>query len=167
MAIRLLELTEQKNIIITEHAMDVPEIRYIVENYQDYMPIIKYCYYMTVPDSPFANLEEEEKEEAIMESLGASFSLDDERIDALIEKLKKLYITPTSRLYQALRKSIDNIAQYLETTEIEGGRDGNLEQIRQYQQNIGKIHESFKKLEKAAEDEFKVALRGKQKRGRY
>ena len=167
MAIRLLELTEQKNLIVTEHAMDIPEIRKIVEGYENYMPIIKYCYYMTVPDSPFANLEEDEKKQTILESLDANFSLDDENIEKLIERLEKLYETPTMRLYKALRISMDAVANYLSEAQIDGAKDGNLESVRQYQQNIGKIHESFKKLEKAAEDEFKVALRGKQKRGRY
>lgn len=167
MAIRLLEITEQKNIIITEHALDIPEIKFIVDNYENYITVIKYCYYMTVPDSPFNNMEEEEKKEAILESLGVEFSLDDVNIQNCINRLEKLYETPTMRLYKALRKSMDAVATYLQEAVIDGAKDGNLDNVRQYQQNIGKIHESFKKLEKAAEDEFKIALRGKQKIGRY
>jgi len=165
--IRIFELDEHKKLSINEHTLLVPELKAIIDKFEDPIPPLSYVYLLTVPDSPYANLPEDEKKQSISEDVGGEFSLEDPIIDAAITKLQTLFSTPTSRLFIALQKSIDTISEYLTNASVIEGKDGNLDSIRQYQQNIGKIHESFKKIEKAKDEELKVALRGKARLGLY
>lgn len=163
--IRIFEIQEGE-LTITEHCLLIKEIKTIIDKHKDPMPILKYVYLMTAPDSPYANLGEEERLEVVSDEVGGEFSLDDEDIEAALTKLKKLYATPTSRYYEAVRANLDNLSTYLMNSAISEGRDGNIDSIIRIQSTSGKTIENFKKLEKIREEEL-TTLRGSAEKGRY
>lgn len=168
MIVRIFEMGEEKTLGINEHTLLIPELKRLIDTHKkDPIPVLRYVYLMTVPDSPYANMEEDEKETMILEDTGGDFTLDDADIKAAIEKLTKLYETPTTRTYRAMKIRMDKMDEYLADAAVLEGRDGNLPEIRQYMQNIGKIHDNYKKLEAAVQEEVKVAMRGKAKQGMY
>lgn len=164
--IRIFEV-ENGTVKLTEHCYLIKELKALIDKYEDYMPVIKYVYLLTAPDSPFANMREDEKLEAISDEVGGDFTLDDEEIDAAIQKLNKLYETPITRIYNGLIKSIDGMAHYLANTTIEPGRDGNDRAIDAIQNNMSKKIESLRKLEKMKDEEQKTNMRGKAQMGEY
>lgn len=122
---------------------------------------------MTSPDSPYGNIPEEDKQDVIAEDVQGSFGFEDEVITKALDKMKKLFETPTMRYYEAVKKSMENMSLFLNTEKIKGGKDGNAEVIDRIQSNVGKKMESFKKLEKIVDEEVKVAMRGKAQSGMY
>lgn len=166
--IRIFDLLDNNKLAINENCLLIPELKALMDKYpEDSIPVLSYVYFMTVPDSPYSNLEEGEKETMISEDVGGTFTLDDELILKAVEKLDKLYETPTMRYYKAIVKSMDNMSTYIATAVLTSGKDGNLDDVRQIQANAGKTIQSLKQLEKAKDEELKVALRGKAKMGMY
>lgn len=165
--IRIFEVVDGK-LIINDQCLRIPELKAVVEKYKDPTAALSYVDHMTAPDSAYMNLSEEEKQEVISEDVGGDFGLEDEEILKAIDKLNKLYETPTMRYYEAIRKSLDiTSAQLSAVTQLTYGKDGNAEIIDKMQMNAGKKIEAFKKLEKIKDDEIKVALRGKAQSGMY
>lgn len=164
--IRILDIVDGK-VRINENCLLIPQLKAVVDAYIDHIPALTYVAYMTAPDSPYANLPEDEKQQLISEDTPGEFGLEDDVIIAALNKMIKLNNTPTMRFYVAVKKSMDNMSTYLETAVITGGKDGNLEAIHRIQSNAGKTIEAFKKLERIKDEEIKTALRGKAQSGMY
>lgn len=165
--IRILELEDGK-VKINENCELIPELKAIKYAYKDPIPALAYVIYMTSPDSPYTNVPDQDKQTMISEDIGGDFGFEDDVIIAGLDKLRTLFETPTSRYYDAIRKSLDMTSQQLSTVvAITYGKDGNAEMIDKMQMNAGKKIEQFKKLEKIRDEELKTALRGKAQSGMY
>lgn len=168
MSIRIFEIDEKKKISISEHTLLVPELKALIDKYPaDPMPVLTYVYFMTVPDSPYAYLPEDEKEAYVLADVGGNFLLDDPLIEEAIIKLQKLYETPTASIHKAAKKNLERMIKDLADKEITYGKDGNADHMYKLQTGLAKIMDNFKKLEKMVEEEQKIALRGKAKAGFY
>jgi hypothetical protein len=166
--IRIFEIDEKKKLHISEHTLLVPELKALIDKYEsDPMPVLTFVYFMTVPDSPYGYLPEDEKEAYILADVGGNFTVEDEIVDAAIQKLIKLYETPTARIYRSAKINLDNMVRDLETKSITYGKEGTAEHMLKIQMNLAKIMDNLKKLEKMKEEEEKVAMRGKAKQGFY
>lgn len=165
--IRIFDV-EDGVVKINENCLLIPELKSIVTAYPEgYIPALSYVYFMSAPESPYGNLPEEEKQQVISDDVKGNFGLEDEIITVALDKLKKLYETPTMRYYEAVKKSMDNLSVFLNTEKVKSGKDGNIEAIDRIQSNAGKKIKAFKELEKAVDDEIKVAMRGKAQSGMY
>lgn len=160
--IRLLDV-ENGRVIPTEHCHTIKWLKAIMDQYEDpevYINVYAYIFYMTCPsqENPFYNIPESEKEDQILDSITVNFDTEDDVILEALEKAEQLYETPTLRAYLGMKKMIDNLADYMGSTKILHGRDGNISALVQAAKNLQAIRESFKGLsaDLAAEQETKV-----------
>jgi len=75
---------------------------------------------------------------------------------------KKLYETPTYRAYAGIKSMLDRLAKYMETTEIEHGRDGNITALINAASKFEAIRQSFKGTLRDLEEEQQSSVRGGQ-----
>lgn len=154
---------------VNANCLLIPELKKVVDYYQDPIPALAYVYYMTAPNSPYANLPEPDKQASVSEDMGGTFGLEDDLILMAMDKMKRLFETPTSRYYDAIKRSLDMTSEEInKITVLSFDRNtGNAEMLDKMQLNAGKKIEAFKKLEKIRDEEIKTALRGKAQSGMY
>lgn len=127
--------------------------------------IYAYVFYMTCPNpdlNPFFDVPEADKEELILKEIDADFSTDDDLIVDAVKLCKKLYETPTYRAYAGIKSMLDRLAKYMETTEIEHGRDGNITALVNAAAKFEAIRQSFKGTLRDLEEEQQSQVRGGQ-----
>ena len=98
----------------------------------------------------------------VWNELEAEFSTEDEVIINAVDVLKKLYETPTSRAYRGIKTMLDRLADYMENTPIEHGRDGNINSLVNAAAKYQQIRESFKGAFRDLKDEQQSSVRGGQ-----
>lgn len=163
--IRLFDIQNGK-VIPSEHCYTLSTLKKIIEEYpQDYSRVYAYIFYMTCPNpdlNPFFDVPEAEKEELILIEVEADFSTDDDVIVDAIKLCQKMYQTPTYRAYMGIKTMLDRLAKYMETTEIEHGRDGNITALVNAASKFEAIRQSFKGTLRDLEEEQQSQVRGGQ-----
>ena len=163
--IRLFDVQNGK-VIPSEHCYTLKSLNdIIVEHPLEYMKIFAYIFYMTCPNpdlNPFFDVPETDKEELILAEVDADFSTDDELISNAIKFCEKLYQTPTYRAYMGMKSMVERLAKYMETTEIEHGRDGNITALINAAAKFDQIRQSFKATYRDLQDEQQSQVRGGQ-----
>ena len=115
------------------------------------------------PDlNPFFNLPEHEKEDIIIEEIELEESTEDSKIRYSLEMCKKLYETPTYRAYVGIKSMLDRLAKYMETTQIEHGRDGNINSMVNAAAKFEQIRQSYKGAFTDMKSEQESSVRGGQ-----
>lgn len=150
-------------VIPSTHCYNLKDLNNIIKKYpKDYIKILSYIYYMTCPsvENPFFNMLDNDKEDEIIQQLELKTNLDDETIIKGLNLCKKLYETPTLRAYNGIKTALDNIADYMITSKITGGKDGNITQIGTIAQKFNEIRESYKGTYEDLEKEQKKHVRG-------
>jgi hypothetical protein len=164
--IRLFDVQNGK-VIPTEHCYTLYFLKNIMKEYpEDYLKIYQYLFYMCCPNpdlNPFFHTLEAEKEELILQEIGAEFSTEDELIQHALEVCSKLYETETSRAYEGIKTALNNMATYMKNTAITDGRDGNISQIARVAKEFDMIRQSFKGVYKDLMEEQKSTVRGGQR----
>ncbi len=167
MLTRIFDL-EEGRVKINENCYLIPELNAIIEKYEDPVPALAYVYFMVAPDSPYANLEKDEKAEIVNHDYPGEFSLEDEEIENAMVKLEKLMFTRTQRIHRAAGVNLDRMAKDLEEQEITHGyRDGNADTFLRIQKELPKLMENYNKLTKMAVEEQQQKLRGTAQAGMY
>ena len=163
----MIRLFEIENGVVkpTEHCYTIKWLRVLMEEYPDpkeHINMYAYIYYMTCPspDNPYFNLPEDVKEESIEEAIEINFSTEIASLIIALKKAEQLYETPTVRVFKGMKKMLDNLADYMGTTKIEHGRDGNISAIVQAAKNLGPVRESFKGVMADLEAEQNRDVRG-------
>ena len=163
--IRLFDLPNGK-IIPSEHCYNLLSLKAVMDEYgEEANKIYAYIFYMTCPNpdlNPFFDVPEAEKEEIILKEVDADFSTDDDVVVNAIKFCKKLYETPTYRAYAGIKSMLDRLAKYMETTEIEHGRDGNITALVNAAAKFEAIRQSFKGTLRDLEEEQQSQVRGGQ-----
>ena len=163
--IRLFDIQNQQ-VVPTEHCYTLKFLKDIMDEYpEDYLNIYAYIFYMTCPNpdlNPFFDVPEMDKEEMVLREVAADFSTDDDLIVAAIKRCEKLYQTPTYRAYMGMKSMVDRLATYMETTDIEHGRDGNITALINAAAKFDQIRQSFKATYKDLQDEQQSSVRGGQ-----
>jgi len=158
--IRLFDIQNGK-VTASEHCFTLKFLHEIMIGYPtEHLQIYAYLFYMTCP--PFFDVPESEKEELILQEINADFSTDDDLIVAGIKMCEKLYQTPTYRAYMGIKAMLDRLAKYMETTEIEHGRDGNITALVNAAAKFEAIRQSFKGTLRDLEEEQQSQVRGGQ-----
>lgn len=157
---------ENGNIVPTEHCYTLTWLKAIMDEYKEddeYLKVYMYVFYMTYPDpdvNPFFHVKASEKEELIIEDIGANFSTEDTAILKALGKCRKMYETPTSRAYDGISGMLDKLATYMKVTNISDGRDGNIGGLLSAASKFEQIRNSFKGAFKDLQDEQKSRVRG-------
>lgn len=163
--VRLFDIQNGK-VVPSEHCYTLSSLKRIIDEYpQDYNRVYAYIFYMTCPNpdlNPFFDVPEADKEEIILQEVEADFSTDDDAIQDAIKLCKKMYETPTYRAYAGIKSMLDRLAKYMETTEIEHGRDGNITALVNAAAKFEAIRQSFKGTLRDLEEEQQSQVRGGQ-----
>ena len=163
--VRLFDI-QSGQVVPSEHCYTLKSLNdIIVEHPLEYMKIFAYIFYMTCPNpdlNPFFDVAETDKEELILAEVDADFSTDDELISNAIKFCEKLYQTPTYRAYMGMKSMVERLAKYMETTEIEHGRDGNITALINAAAKFDQIRQSFKATYRDLQDEQQSQVRGGQ-----
>jgi hypothetical protein len=165
MLVKIFDVQNGK-VIPSEHCYSIKTLKKIIDKYPDtYMSIYLYIFYMTCPDpdmNPFFNIPEHEKEDLIIEEINLEESIEDNEIINAINLCKEMYQTPTFRAYKGIKSMLERLARYMETTQIEHGRDGNLTALVNTAAKFDQIRQSFKGAYNDMKDEQKSSVRGGQ-----
>jgi hypothetical protein len=153
-------------VVPTEHCYTMKSLKTIMDEYPDnHLKIYQYVFYMTCmnPDlNPFFDVPDIDREELILQEIDADFSTEDAYIMHALDVVKKLYETPTSRAYRGIKTMLDRLADYMENTPIEHGRDGNINSLVNAAAKYQQIRESFKGAYRDLKDEQQSSVRGGQ-----
>jgi len=163
MIVRLFDVQNGK-VIPTEHCYTLEFLKDLMEAYPDtYMSVYQYLFYMSCPNpdlNPFFNLPEHEKEDIIVEQVGLEESPEDSKIRYSLDMCRKLYETPTYRAYVGIKSMLDRLARYMETTQIEHGRDGNINSLVNAAAKFEQIRNSYKGAFSDMKEEQESQVRG-------
>lgn len=161
--IRLIDI-ENNTPIPTEHCYTIKWLKVILDTYppKQALDTIAYIFYMTCnsEENPFFNMIEEEREDAILDSLESDIEIEDDIVINAVTKAKKMYETPIYRGYLGVKTLVDKLAKYMIETELEHGRDGNLSQIVTAGKNMSDLRKTFNDLKKDLMEEQQQAVRG-------
>ena len=164
--VRLFDVQNGKPIP-SEHCYTTETLSIIMKAYpEEYMRVYAYIFYMTCPNpdlNPFFDVPTEDKEELIRKEVGGEFDAEDYDIQDAIKFCEKLYETPTVRAYNGIRTMLDRLAKYMETTQIEHGRDGNITALINAAKNFESIRQSFKGTLRDLQEEQSTSVRGGQR----
>jgi len=165
MLIKLFDV-QNNEVIPTEHCYSLKFLKSIMDKYPDtHLEVYKYLFYMTCPDpdiNPFFNVPEIDKDELILDEIDMKESLECPKIIYALDKCSQLYETPTFRAYRGIKAMIDKLADYMEHTQIEHGRDGNINSLVSAAKNFDGIRQSFKGAYNDMKEEQKSTVRGGQ-----
>ena len=165
MIVRLFDIHNGK-VVPTEHCYTIKFLKDIMETYPDtYLQVYQYLFYMSCPNpdlNPFFNLPEHEKEDIIIEEIELEESTEDSKIRYSLDMCKKLYETPTYRAYVGIKSMLDRLAKYMETTQIEHGRDGNINSMVNAAAKFEQIRQSYKGAFTDMKSEQESSVRGGQ-----
>ena len=165
MIVRLIDIQNGK-VVPTEHCYTIKFLKDIMETYPDtYLQVYQYLFYMSCPNpdlNPFFNLPEHEKEDIIIEEIELEESTEDSKIRYSLDMCKKLYETPTYRAYVGIKSMLDRLAKYMETTQIEHGRDGNINSMVNAAAKFEQIRQSYKGAFTDMKSEQESSVRGGQ-----
>lgn len=163
--VRLFDI-QNGQVVPSEHCYTLKSLSDIITEYPlDYIKVYTYVFYMTCPNpdlNPFFDVPESDKEELILAEVDAEFSTDDELIINAIKFCEKLYQTPTYRAYMGMKSMVERLGKYMETTEIEHGRDGNITALINAAAKFDQIRQSFKATYRDLQDEQQSQVRGGQ-----
>jgi len=163
MIVKLFDIQNGK-VIPTEHCYTLKALKMVMDNYpDDYIKIYQYLFYMTCPNpdlNPFFYTPDIDKEQLILEQIGAEFSTEDEDIFIALQFCQRMYETPTSRAYKGIASMLDRLGRYMETTPITHGRDGNITALVNAAKNYEAIRASFKGAYKDLQEEQSSRVRG-------
>lgn len=163
--IRLFDILNSK-VVPSEHCYTINSFKEIIETYpEESSNIFAYIFYLSCPNpdlNPFFDVPEVDKEEMIRREVGGEFDSDDELITNALEVAKKLYETPTVRAYMGIKTMLDRLAKYMETTDIEHGRDGNITALINAASKFEAIRQSFKGILRDLQEEQQSTVRGGQ-----
>jgi len=163
--IHLFDIVNNK-VVPSEHCYTMLCYKDIIDAYpEDYTKIFAYLFYLSCPNpdlNPFFDVPEVDKEELIRREVGGDFDCDDDLITNALEVAKKLYETPTVRAYMGIKTMLDRLAKYMETTDIEHGRDGNITALINAASKFEAIRQSFKGILRDLQEEQQSTVRGGQ-----
>lgn len=154
----------EKRVIINPNILLIPQFKAIVDKYEkNYLDVFCFIYYFCYYKSPFSDYKPEQKEEILMTIYNKDdiFTLEDEEVIEAIKLFNEMQWTPTLELLEAAKCTLFRMADYLRTTTIIDGRDGNLTQINSLMKQLGATVGSYDQLKEQVEKEKeKTTIRG-------
>jgi hypothetical protein len=165
--IKLLDV-ENNRVIPTVHCKTIKWLKVIEDNYpKNFIKIYGYIFYMSCPsqENPYFNVPVDNREDLVITDLDIDFSLEDDEILEAVKKATVMYQTPTVRAYQGITTMLDNLTDYMSTTQVTAGRDGNINSLLRIAKEFDAIRQSYKGIAKDLEAEQQAHVRGGQELG--
>jgi len=165
MIAKLFDIKNDK-VVPTEHCYTIVWLKAIMDEYKEddeYLKVYQYLFYMTYPstdDNPYFSFKDEDKEESILEGIGAEFSTEDGVVRLALDKMREMYETPISRAYEGIAGMLDNLSRFMKTEQITTGRDGNMASLISAAKSYDQIRASFKGAYKDLKEEQSSRVRG-------
>lgn len=162
--IRLFDI-ENNVVKPTEHCHLIKWLRVIQEKYpENALKIYAYLFYMACPsqENPYFNYQRDLREEIVIKDLEIDFDLENDEILEALKNAYKMYETPTVRAYNGITTMLDNLTEYMETTSVTAGRDGNINSLLRIAKEFDAIRQSYKGVAKDLEAEQQTIVRGGQ-----
>ena len=158
----------------TLHCYFIPELKTIIEKYpKDHVSMLAFCFYKSCPyksENPYADFSDIEKDEILIKDfLKKGTNIVPDNLDLLnaIEKLNSLYMTTSSKYLQQNKKNLEDIMEYIGTTTVTDGKEGNLAERIRISTTCGKTMTEFIQLEKIADlEKDKIRNRAGRAEGR-
>lgn len=151
---------ENDKIVPDLNCKSIPELQTLIDTYEDSTNALLYVYHMVAPFSSYVNIPEDDKEDILLEDFPGDYGAEDVEIQEAINKLNKLYRTPTRHFFLNAKKGLEKLGDYMADAKIESGKDGNFSAYSMTFTRIGKIIQEFKQLEKLYEEENDTGVRG-------
>jgi len=157
---------ENGEVLPTIHCHTIKWLKVIMDKYEkdeEYMKVYMYLFYMTFPnpdENPFFHMKDYDKEDTILESIGATFDTEDKEVRIALDNCKEMFETPTSRAYDGIAGMLDKLATYMKHASISDGKDGNITGLISAAKNYEQIRASFKGAYKDLQDEQQSRVRG-------
>lgn len=152
---------ENEQIRINEHILSIPELKAVYDEYENALPAFQFLRNICDPYSPYNQLEEDIKEEAVLIDFPGEYTTEDEVMIKARKKLESLYMSPAYRYYLDNKSLLEKMGNFARHVSIRDGKDGNYVQAQSQLEKVGKVMISFKQLEKVAEEELeKTRTRG-------
>lgn len=159
---------EDERIKITAEAYSIPEVKAIIDRYElGAEPYLAYVHLMTVPNSPYKNLPEEERKEQIIFDVNDShgnFDPDDDLLETAVNKCKSLYESPAIQMANELEEELHRFRKLLRDTPLTGD---NFKDRKDYMKDVDKILTTYSKVKKQADEELDIKMKGKSQLGEY
>ena len=144
-------------VVINTNCLLIPELKAVVNAYEDPIPALCFLHFYYDLESPYANHPEEERQEFVQNDFPGDYTMEDPEMIAAMKKLEVLYMTPTYRYYLDNKILMEKLGAFGRTTGITAGRDGNLSAFTMQLKGVGKTIMEFKQLEKVVKDELHEA----------
>jgi phosphate uptake regulator len=116
-------------------------------------------------ENPYFNMPTDLREDTVISDLDITFSLEEDEIIEALNKAVKMYETPTVRAYNGITTMLDNLTEYMSTTSVTAGRDGNINSLLRIAKEFDAIRQSYKGIAKDLEAEQEAHVRGGQQLG--
>lgn len=154
---------QDKTVLINENVLLIPELKALVDKYEQPVLALAYCYYMTSPSSPYSEYEEDLKEEMLLADYKGDYNKTDLEIANAINKLTEMYKTTVVNYYLSIKKLVDKLATYASTVLVDDSKEtGNIQHVLKMVKECGAVITQFKKLEKEKDEEL-LKTRGNRK----
>lgn len=144
-------------VIINHNCLSIPELKAIMDKYEDPIPVFNFLHFYFDLESPYANYAEKERQDLVMNDFPGDYTLEDDEVLAAMKKLEEMYITPTYRYYLDNKILMEKLGAFARNESITAGKDGNLSALSMQLGRVGKTILEFKQLEKVVKDELKEA----------
>lgn len=141
-------------VVINHNCLSIPELKAIVDKYENPLPAFNFLYYKFDPKSPYANIPEDDKDDIIIIDFPGDYTLEDPEMIAAMTKLELMYITPTYRYYLDNKILLEKLGKFAREQPITSGRDGNFGGMQSQIKGVGKTTQEFKQLEKIVQQEL-------------
>lgn len=154
-------------VVIDHNCLSIPELKAVHDAYENPIPAFNFLHFKFDPESPYGNIEMDEIEEVLLKDFPGEYTLEDPEMINAIEKLEKMYVTPTYRYYLDNKILLEKLGKFARETAITTGRDGNLSALAMQVKSVGKTIQEFKQLEKVVMQELaegKGRTRGNKKK---
>lgn len=152
---KIFDITNER-VIINHNCLSIPELKAILDKYTDPIPAFNFLHFKFDPESAYANLSEEDKDDILLTDFPGEYTLEDEEMIAAITKLEELCVTPTYRYYLDNKILLEKLGKFARETPITTGRDGNLSALGMQVKSVGKTIQEFRQLEKIVIEEIKA-----------
>lgn len=155
-----------ERVVVNLYILTIPKLKAVYEYYRDQeldpIPPLTYLAYRYSIVGPYADIEEDEKEEVILRDFSGDYTLEDPPMADACTFLQNR-LTTVMLYYQNQKKLMERLSKYGATAEIEKGRDGNISALHTQLKSAPGILEDFRKLEKVVREDVEEIRRQKAK----
>lgn len=160
---------EEGRVKVTAEAYIIPEIKAILDKYDmKAEPYLSYVYCMSALDSPYVNIPEEERQEAIVYDIQATlgeFDWLDPVCSNAIARLKSMYTGPMTAMALEAREDLNRLRVWLRNTPY--GDEENVKTRISLLKDIDKVATAYTKLLEEAKKEQVANTKGDHEVGDY